>query len=522
MAFNAAQQDAFFTNGPQMGLPPTVRARMAAEGLILVSDLQDFKEDQLETAIKNLKTSIPGIPAQVDPAGVVIMPAIPPIPPVIVPARCVQRLKVAAIAYHYYIDTDRTPTPANMNYTNVLREFYEEWEAIITLTKQDKPSVPVLAKPMTPVKWMESFKDCLFRTFGVRKCPLSYVIREDDAVAPEATAPLLPNKAYSEVAGSVLSEMIQRFSHTHSLFKQDNSMVYSLLDEATRGTIYAPTIKPFARTKNGREAYLAIMTSHAGNDKWEQLQKDKMSFLMNTKWNGRTYSLEKFTGLHRSAYVTLEEAATYVQFQLPNERSRVGFLIDNIQCSDADLKARIANIEANTNNMRDDFEATVTYLLPADPYAKQRGRQNNTRAEISDVSLKGKGFGTSKTGVDFRWYTPTEYSQLTAEQKQELYQWQRTKEGQAAIKRSKEDKEKGGKGNKKNKKLKAKIASLQKDLDEQKNMDIDTIKALISDVTKVDHSKDDNESKKRAVSDNADPYSVAAVALQQIIKRNKK
>ena len=60
--------------------------------------------------------------------------------------------------------------------------------------------------------------------------------------------------------------------------------------------------------------------------------------MMNTKWNGRTYSLEKFTGLHRSAYIQLEEASQHVNFQLPTEHTRVGYLIDNIQNSDPDLK----------------------------------------------------------------------------------------------------------------------------------------------------------------------------------------
>ena len=521
MVFTPAQLDHFFLNGPQMDLTPAIRARLAAEGLVTVDDFLDFKEAQLEQAIKNMRTSIPGIPAQVDPAGAIVIPAVPPIPPIIVPARSAHRLKIASIAFHYYRDTAREPTPPNMNYSTVLRGFYDEWEAIVTLGKQDKPSVPVLTKPMTPVKWTESMKDCLYRTFGVRKCPLSYVIRDSVAVAPEATVPLLPGFAYSEAAGSVLQEMIARLSHTDPLFKQDNAMVYSLLEEATRNTIYAPTIKPYARTKDGREAWIKIMSSHAGNDKWEQLQKEKLSFLMNTKWNGKVYSLEKFTGLHRSAYVTLEEAATYVNFQLPNERSRVGYLIDNIQSSDADLKARIATIEANINMMRDNFEAAVTYLLPADPYAKSRiGKTSNQRAEISDVTLKGKRHST--TGVDFRWYTPNEYKKLTPEQKQELYQWQKTKDGQATIQKSKEQKDKssGGKGQSV-KQLKAKVAALEKEVKDADATTLEKIKAVISDVT-ADQKADSSDSKKRVTLDEDKAYDVAAVALQQIIKRNKK
>ena len=268
MAFTNAQVTNFFENGPQLGLTAVQRARLAQEGLTTIEDFEDFKSDQLENAIKNLRTAIAGVPAVVDAAGAVLVPAVPGIPPCIIPARSSLRLKVASIAYHYYTDTDRTVTPANMNYTQVLKGFYIEWQAINEMIKSDTPSVPVLSKHQTPIKWMESFKDCLFNTFGVRKCPLSYIIRDDVAVPPEATHPITPGMSYSNDAGSVLQELINRYSHTHPLYKSDNNKVYSLLEEATRGTVYAPTIKPYSRTKNGRLAWNAIISSHVGNDKW--------------------------------------------------------------------------------------------------------------------------------------------------------------------------------------------------------------------------------------------------------------
>ena len=374
LPFNNIQHDAFFTNGPQMGLTAGQRNRLAQEGLTIVADFEDFKEPQIEAAIKNLRIAIPGIPAQLDAAGNVLVAAVPPIPPCLVSARCALRLKVASVAFHYYCDISCTQTPQNMNYTLVLRDFYTEWEAITKLSEEDRPTVPKLGKNQTPLRWIESFKDCLYRTFGVRKCPISYVIRDTVAVTPEADDPLGPGQAFG-VSGSVLEELISRLNHTDPLFRSDNSLVYSLLDEATRNTIYAPTIKPFARAKNGRDAWLAIVSSHAGNDKWDQLRKDKTNFMMNTKWNGKTYGLEKFTGLHRSAYVFLEEASSHVNFQLPTQHLRVGFLLDNITNQDADLRAALASIRVNTDNMRDDFERAVAFLLPVCPYAKHKANQ---------------------------------------------------------------------------------------------------------------------------------------------------
>jgi len=126
-------------------------------------------------------------------------------------------------------------------------------EALEKLVDEDKPDVPVLSKHITPLKWVESFKECLLRTFGVRSCPLLYVIRDDEQVPSEVDDPLLIGSAFGR-SGSVLDELATRLSHTDPLFKSDNSAVYSLLEEATRNTVYAPTIKPYARKKDRRSA----------------------------------------------------------------------------------------------------------------------------------------------------------------------------------------------------------------------------------------------------------------------------
>ena len=81
MVFTGAQLTAFFENNPQMALNPTQRQRLADEGLALVSDFQDFKEDELEQAYKNMRISIPGVAAITDATGNIIAPAIQAIPP---------------------------------------------------------------------------------------------------------------------------------------------------------------------------------------------------------------------------------------------------------------------------------------------------------------------------------------------------------------------------------------------------------------------------------------------------------
>jgi hypothetical protein len=521
MNFDNNRTTAFFENGPQMSLSAPVRARLALEGLEHVADFADFKEDQLVDAFKNMRIAIPGVPlvpAVLNANGTVRVaeiPAVPPIPPTLVSAKCALRLKIASVAFHYYTAIGRTATAVNMNYTNVLKDFYVEYESVIALSEESKPNVPVLHKNNTPLKWIESFKDCLFRTYGLRKTPLLYVVREHALVQPEAQDPLLPTKSYGS-SGSIVDELIKRLSFTDPLYKSDNATVYAMLEEATRGTVYASTIKPHSRTKNGRSAWLSMVSSHAGIDKWEQLHKDKSKFLINTKWNGRNFSLEKFTGMHRSAYVHLEEAANHVNFQLPTEHTRVGYLIDNLNNADPDLRAAIANVRLDTNGMRSNFEDTVAFLLPVDPYSKHKRNQDKT-ANISDVNtLKGKA--QSKTGVDLRWHKYDEYKKLNKEQRAELYEWQRSKEGSAIT-----QKQKSASGHKSKpstaKKLKMKVATLEAKLKaSNEGVTYDELAACIASAETSKTITFQTDTKPPA---DDTPRSAAAVALKNLLKRKR-
>ena len=278
-----------------------------------------------------------------------------------------------------------------------------------------------------------------------------------------------------------------------------------------------------------------MTTSHAGSDKWELVKKERYNFLQNVKWNGRTYSLDKFTNLHRAGFVILQEAALHVDFQLPSEHSRVGFLLDNITSADPDLRAALASIRANTNNIRDNFEEAVKFMLPVCSYTKHKNNQKNKRrhAEILDTRLKGKA--DSKTGVDLRWHTADEYRKLSKDQKHEIWLWQKTKEGQEARNKS-------SNGKMSKYKMRAHIKSLEKRLkkqdsdeteDEPKNKAIPTISEISAVLAAVCGTKLPPKPTQQPIlkpsttnkdKDNGDnqPYKAAAAAVQQIIKRSRK
>ena len=63
----------------------------------------------------------------------------------------------------------------------------------------------------------------------------------------------------------------------------------------------------------------------------------------------------------------------YVDFQLPNGHTRVGYLLDAIECDDVALLAAIAKVKEDdsTNGKCSNFELCATHLLPKDLVVKK-------------------------------------------------------------------------------------------------------------------------------------------------------
>ena len=93
------------------------------------------------------------------------------------------------------------------------------------------------------IKWSEDFKDYLHRIIGDCGIPLAYIIRLK-AIVP-AIGEIVAGSPHSQKHGAIELELIAHASHTHALFREDNSALYYKVEEATRGTPYGASIKPF-------------------------------------------------------------------------------------------------------------------------------------------------------------------------------------------------------------------------------------------------------------------------------------
>lgn len=469
MVLTNAQNVAFYTSPEQMGIPAATYAQLQQEGMSTVDDLEDFEADCVKRIADSLRRPSGRIPdpraGAVDgpPAGTTM-----PTPPFQFGMKSQIRLEAAINLVYFYKTIGRDITAQNVVYEPIIKNFKELWEALNKRKKGDAPEVPKLSKGTPMIKWVESFDDHLCQCIGMRMVPLAYVIR-DKAEVPALCPALAAGQPYSNQFGSIEDDMINRASHLHGLFKDDNASVYYKLEEATRNTVYSDSILPFQRSKDGRGAMKALIGQYAGEDKW-QAEINKQTDIIQTRvWKGQSnFPLEKFCQLHRSAYIALVAAAQHVDYQLPTGHTRVTNLLKKIECEDSRLQAAIANVEDDkaTDGKRHDFEKTVAYILPADPVRRRMdsapttgGKRSN--ASISDVNVETSGLkvksGIGNSGVHLRYHDNSEYATLSNDQKNELREWRaNTKDKGGSARRGE------SKGKKKQKRAKAFAVAVEK------------------------------------------------------------
>ena len=439
MPLAAAQTTAFFEGPDQMALSHRTRVFLQSEGINAVGDLVDFvTKDSWAQVVENCKRP-PMIP---DPANAGQMIAQEPFR---LPAKSLMRLKVASVAVSYYEKTGRPLTAGIMMWNPRLRNFAMEMEALMENKKSnDELVLPIISSKLSINNWFEAYDTYAASFVGQCNCPLSLIYRDHDDV-PGAAPALATDQPFSVEHGSIAEEMVNRFAHVGALFRADNATGFAQIVTATTGTRYASTIAPFKRSKDGRGALKALKAQFSGNAHWDEEIKKHEDFLRNRIFMGRSgHTLHAFVAGHRAAFHGLQRAKEHIAVELPNERTRVKYLMDNMkECNDKDVTAALAAIRQDDtmtaganptpSGMRNNFERAVAFLLPTDPV---KGKKKRVAAEISAINGgSSKETGNEKggakkkvsfkknvgeTGVELRYHKFREYSKLTNEQKEEL------------------------------------------------------------------------------------------------------
>ena len=438
-----------------MGLSGRTRRQMATEGLVVPADFEDFsKKDDLDALFKLLLK-----PAKVD-TGTPAAPILTEVASYVIPAKSQIRIDGARKMVLYYILVGRTLEADDLLWP-VIKNFVEQWEALMEKKKATIGDPPRLSKDKIVHKWLEQFNQHLADKIGARNAPLTYLTRPE-ALPPAILAARAVDQPFSTDYESIEQELKFCVKHDHTLGKSDNNTLYQLIDRAVAGHDVSATVAPFRRKQDGRGAYLAIVTQHAGKSVWDRVVKDAMAVLQTRTWTSTTsVMLLQHTSMQRRAFIQLGEANEHVPTELPGDRQRVSYLLDSLKTENPKMLAGIAAIEQDETGKRLSFESSVAFLLQFDPVVaknvKAKGLGVNVSATTGEKPPGGVAMG--KSGVELRWYEPQKFSKLSKEQKAELSEWNRTTNAKkdGGTKRSKYDK---GKSNEKWKK--ARVAAVSK------------------------------------------------------------
>ena len=413
--FDAAATTAFFGTPAQLNLEARTIAQLAIEGIANVVDLTDFTKDDIDSMTRNFERP----PRIMNGAGNLVVQAA-----FTFPMKSQKRLHIAVQLADFYEQTNREVTPEMMMWP-VMKNFKIQMDALKETVAP--PALTPIKSGVPITKFLEHFKLHCHGVIGKRHAPVNYVFREEEVVSPGGPA-FLANQPHSLEHGSVEGELIARLSFDHPLYRNDNELVYTILAKALQGSKYAATIARFRRNgvMDGRGAYLAVKSQHAGKAVWEAQIKTSDDFLKTRLWTGNAnITLEAHIDGHRMAFVALTEASSHVAYQLPNDRTRVTYLLDSMNCTDPELLAAVAAVKNDDPGMRDTFELTATSISPSDPVARKKMNSKRPAADILATEiLKSKG----KTGVELRWHKNTEFKALPDDQREELKAWCATRQ----------------------------------------------------------------------------------------------
>ena len=407
-----------------IGIPDPRERREAVrdQGLGVIRDFLELDKDAIEVLCSSVRKpggTIPN-PDIANPGA----PAVIPNPGFNIPAICEKRLIAAAYTAKLYNMIGRAITPDTMSWDRI-KKF--DTHRVLMEDHEDPEKLPVVSKSFGIIRAMDIVPSHLRDRLGVRKIPLSYVIRD---TADPGNVPLpQADQPTSTDFTSITEELIHYAPHQGDEYEEDNAKVFQIMQDMVAGTSFESSVKGHQRRRDGRAAYLALCQHNLGSSKWDKILEDAENYVSKREWNGRNhrFNLKLHINKHREAYNDMVRASQHVEYSLPNEHTRVGRLLKSITSKEPSIVSAITHIHGTTTQ-RNDFETAADFLLLTSP---TNTNVSNTQ-RISASRTTSDGGDTKKgpeTGVEIRYYTKKEYAKLSQAQRKELAKLRELKNG---------------------------------------------------------------------------------------------
>ena len=158
-------------------------------------------------------------------------------------------------------------------------------------------TIPALTKSNWKI-FSQSMKELLTRQRGTHNIPLIYVIRP--------TAIGIYDSDHSSTEDQLRTCLLFRGGNYNS----DNSVVWSLLSEHTTGTEAESIVKRYHLSRNGRFAWIALISHMESTSYLDNLKSSAMASLAAANYSGekKNFGIVKYFTIHSNAHNDLDTA----------------------------------------------------------------------------------------------------------------------------------------------------------------------------------------------------------------------
>ena len=238
--------------------------------------------------------------------------------------RAITNLKLACYFIRHQARTSRDCDPASVTLARV-RELRP---LRVSELAYAVPTDPIIINDKNWPKTLESLSLWIARHQGVSKAPLGYIIRNSDV------SPVDPDPRMGVVGSQYVShheEMLARCPHFQNRiavpysedYTADNTAVWDLISGTFKTHPAWTVVRPFQRSKDGRNAYLALYQHYLGASSVDNMSSsaEKNLKLANYKGESRKWNFEKYVRVHMDQHQILNDLKEHGYAGI-DERSR--------------------------------------------------------------------------------------------------------------------------------------------------------------------------------------------------------
>ena len=174
---------------------------------------------------------------------------------------------------------------------------WKEYKSAASNMTLPSVTIPTLTKSNWKI-FSQSIKELLTRQRGTYYIPLVYTIRNEAVGDYDAE--------YASTEDQLQSSILFRGGNYNS----DNSVVWSLLSEHTNGTEAESIVKRYNLSRNGRSAWLALISHMESSSYLDNLKSSAMASLSTANYNGekKNFGIVKYFTIHSNAHNDLDTA----------------------------------------------------------------------------------------------------------------------------------------------------------------------------------------------------------------------